>query len=80
MFVLILILLLIILISPRKKEYYINKTQLILLGDSIFDNGKYVGEGKWNLKKFEYIIKTKKRVNCAPPAPAYGLYLFKVYY
>ena len=45
MFVLVLLLSLIILISQQKKEYYTNKTQLILLGDSIFDNGKYVGEG-----------------------------------
>jgi tRNA pseudouridine38-40 synthase len=41
---------------------------------------KFIGEGKWNLKKFKYIIKSKKRSNCAPPAPARGLYLFKVYY
>ena len=41
---------------------------------------KFVGEGKWNLKRFEYIIKSKIRANCAPPAPAHGLYLFKVYY
>jgi tRNA pseudouridine38-40 synthase len=41
---------------------------------------KFLGEGKWNLKKFEYIIKSKKRSNCAPPAPANGLYLSKVYY
>jgi tRNA pseudouridine38-40 synthase len=41
---------------------------------------KFVGEGKWNLKKFKYIIKSKKRSNCAPPAPAHGLYLLKVYY
>jgi tRNA pseudouridine38-40 synthase len=41
---------------------------------------KFVGEGKWNLNKFKYIIKSKKRSNCAPPAPAHGLYLFKVYY
>ena len=41
---------------------------------------KFVGEGKWNLKKFKYIIKSKTRSNCAPPAPAHGLYLFKVYY
>ena len=41
---------------------------------------KYVGELKWNLKKFESIIKSKKRANCAPPAPAYGLYLSKVFY
>ena len=41
---------------------------------------KFIGEGKWNLKKFKYIIKSKTRSNCAPPAPAHGLYLFKVYY
>ena len=41
---------------------------------------KYVGEKKWDLKKFDLIIKSKKRVYCAPPAPAHGLYLRKVYY
>ena len=41
---------------------------------------KFIGEGKWNLKKFKYIIKSKTRSKCAPPAPAHGLYLFKVYY
>ena len=41
---------------------------------------KYVGEEKWNLKKFRTIIKSKKRANCAPPAPAKGLYLSKVSY
>ena len=41
---------------------------------------KYVGEGKWNLKKFNYIVESKKRSNCAPPAPAHGLYLRKVFY
>ena len=41
---------------------------------------KYVGEKKWSLKKFESIMKSKKRILCAPPAPAEGLYLFKVIY
>ena len=41
---------------------------------------KFIGEGKWNLKKFKYIIESKTRSKCAPPAPAHGLYLFKVYY
>ena len=41
---------------------------------------KFIGEGKWNLKKFKYVIKSKTRSKCAPPAPALGLYLFKVYY
>ena len=41
---------------------------------------KFVGQGKWNLKKFAYIVKSKTRANCAPPAPAHGLYLSRVYY
>jgi tRNA pseudouridine38-40 synthase len=41
---------------------------------------KYVGEKKWNLKKFKQVIKLKKKENCAPPAPAHGLYLYKVKY
>jgi len=41
---------------------------------------KYVAEGKWSLKKFKYILESKKRVNCAPPAPAHGLYLLKILY
>jgi len=41
---------------------------------------KYVGENKWSIKKFESIMKSKKRILCAPPAPAEGLYLFKIIY
>ena len=41
---------------------------------------KYVGENKWSIQKFEKIIKSKKRIYCAPPAPAEGLYLTKVIY
>ena len=41
---------------------------------------KYVGEDKWSIQKFDKIIKSKKRINCAPPAPAEGLYLTKVIY
>ena len=41
---------------------------------------KYLGEAKWNLKKFEKIFKSKKRILCAPPAPAHGLFLEKVIY
>ena len=35
---------------------------------------KYLGEKKWSLKKFENVIKSKKRVLCAPPAPPQGLF------
>ncbi len=41
---------------------------------------KYLGEKKWNIKKFVNVLKSKKRKNCAPPAPAHGLYLDKVIY
>ena len=41
---------------------------------------KYLAEKKWDIKKFENIFKSKKRKNCAPPAPAHGLYLAKVIY
>ena len=41
---------------------------------------KMVGEKKWSLKKFEKVIKSKNRKNCATPAPAHGLYLEKVTY
>ncbi len=41
---------------------------------------KYLGEGKWNLKDFKKAFLSKKRSMCAPPAPAHGLYLYKVKY
>ena len=41
---------------------------------------KYVGEKKWSLKKFDKVIRSKKRVLCAPPAPPQGLYLERVIY
>ena len=41
---------------------------------------KYLGEKKWSLKKFETVIKSKKRTLCAPPAPAEGLFLTRVIY
>ena len=41
---------------------------------------KYLAENKWNLKKFIFVLKSKKRILCAPPAPAEGLFLEKVIY
>ena len=41
---------------------------------------KYLGEKKWSLKKFQAVVKSKKRTLCAPPAPPEGLYLTKVIY
>ena len=40
----------------------------------------YVGQKKWSLKKFENVFKSRKRILCAPPAPAHGLYFSKVNY
>ena len=41
---------------------------------------KYLGEKKWSLKKFESVMKSKKRVLCAPPAPPEGLFLVRIVY
>ena len=41
---------------------------------------KYLGEGKWDLNDFKKAFLSKKRIMCAPPAPAHGLYLTKVIY
>ncbi len=41
---------------------------------------KYRGEKKWSLKKFETVMKSKKRVLCAPPAPPEGLFLSRIIY
>ena len=41
---------------------------------------KYLGEGKWDLKKFKKVALSKKRKLCAPPAPPQGLFLKKVIY
>ena len=41
---------------------------------------KYLGENKWSLKKFENVMKLKKRILCAPPAPPEGLFLSRIIY
>ena len=41
---------------------------------------KYLGEKKWSLRKFENVMKSKKRVLCAPPAPPQGLFLSRIIY
>jgi tRNA pseudouridine38-40 synthase len=41
---------------------------------------KYVGENKWDPEKIKFVIKSRKRKLCAPPAPPEGLYLKKVSY
>ena len=41
---------------------------------------KYLSTNKWNIEDFKKVFKSKKRSNCAPPAPACGLYLYSVKY
>ncbi len=41
---------------------------------------KYLGEKKWDLKTFEKVFRSKKRILCAPPAPPEGLYLSRIIY
>ena len=40
----------------------------------------YLAEEKWSLIKFKKVFKSKKRILCAPPAPANGLFLEKIIY
>ena len=63
-----------IIIEFRSKSYLQQQVR------SMVGSLKYVGEKRWSVKKFEKIIKSKKRELCAPPAPAKGLYLTKIIY
>ena len=40
----------------------------------------YLSTSKWSLIDFKKAFRSKKRIKCAPPAPACGLYLFSVKY
>ena len=39
---------------------------------------KYLSEGKWSLKDFEKVVKSKQRSKCAPPSPT-AWAIFKKY-
>ena len=70
-------------IKKRNNKIEINfKSQSFLQQQvrSIVGCLKYLGEKKWNLSKFNYVLISKKRKLCATPAPALGLYLEKVIY
>ena len=41
---------------------------------------KYLSTGKWSITYFKKAFASKKRILCAPPAPACGLYLSNVKY
>ena len=40
----------------------------------------YLATNKWNMNNFMKSFQSKKRSECAPPAPAHGLYLKKIIY
>ena len=72
---------------PEKKKqngkiyiHFVSKSFLQQQVRSMVGCIKYLGEGKWSLKKFTKVFKSKKRIMCAPPAPACGLYLLGVKY
>ena len=41
---------------------------------------KYLSTYKWSFNYFKRAFKSKERNNCAPPAPASGLYLLNIKY
>ena len=59
---------------------FISKSFLQQQVRSMVGSIKYLGEGKWSLKDFKKAFLSKKRSMCAPTAPPYGLYLYKVKY
>tara|TARA_B100001540_G_scaffold68812_1_gene61978 strand:+ start:4944 stop:5684 length:741 start_codon:yes stop_codon:yes gene_type:complete len=63
-----------IIFTLRSKSFLKNQVR------SIIGCLKYVGEKKWTIKDLEKVINSKNRKNCAPPAPAQGLYLSKIIY
>ena len=68
---------------PLKLAFNINFSDLYTVEglnklDQIFIS--YVAEKAPHLDIFKKAFKSKKRINCAPPAPAYGLYLIKIKY
>tara|TARA_B100000686_G_C16764300_1_gene960764 strand:+ start:832 stop:1569 length:738 start_codon:yes stop_codon:yes gene_type:complete len=72
-----------ILIKKKKDKLilkFISKSFLQQQVRSMVGCIKYLGEGKWQLDDFKNAFKSKKRSNCAPPAPPCGLYLEKVDY
>ena len=63
-----------IMITFRSKSFLQNQVRS-MVGCLV-----YLAIGKWNISIFKRKFFSKKRSNCAPPAPACGLYLIKVRY
>ena len=63
-----------ILITFKSKSFLQNQVR------SMVGSLKYLSVKKWDLAKFNKVLKSKNRNLCAPPAPAHGLYLKNVIY
>ncbi len=70
------------IVKKNEKIIFILRSKSFLKNQvrSIIGCLKYVGEKKWTIKNLEEVLKSKKRNNCAPPAPAQGLYLSRIIY
>ena len=63
-----------ILIRFSSKSFLQNQVR------SMVGSLKYLSTERWSFNYFKKVFKSKKRVKCAPPAPASGLYLFNIRY
>ena len=63
-----------IIIEFKSKSFLQNQVR------SMVGSLEYLACGKWTLNDFKKVLKSKKRSECAPPAPACGLYLTNVKY
>ena len=70
-------------IKKHKEKFFIifeSKSYLQSQIRSMVGCLKYLGTGKWNLKKFKEVLILKDRNQCAPLAPPSGLYLVEIRY
>ena len=63
-----------IIIEFKSKSFLQNQVR------SMVGSLEHLSCGKWTFNNFKKVFKSKKRSRCAPPAPAYGLYLKNVRY
>jgi len=70
------------IVNKEEKIIFILRSKSFLKNQvrSIVGCLKYIGENKWTINDLEKVLKLRKRKNCAPPAPAHGLYLSKIIY
>ena len=72
-----------VVIKKKKEKIYIkfiSKSFLQTQVRSMVGSLKYLSTGKWSISDFKNAMRSKNRANCAPPAPAEGLYLVDVKY